>query len=71
MPEEPEPHPVEEIDDARIVVDHDIANGHGCVPEAFARNQFARFATWVPAPALHAEVDVFRTRGLDELQKYV
>jgi hypothetical protein len=71
MPEEPKPHPIEEIDNAGSVVDYDIAHGHGRMPKAFARNQLARFAPWVPVPALHAEVDIFWTVGLDCLQEYV
>ena len=65
MAEEPKPNSIEDIGDARIVIDDDIADGHGRMPQPFARDQFARLSRWAPIFALHAEVGVFRTIGLD------
>ena len=59
MAEEPKPNSIEDIGDARIVIDDDIADGHGRMPQPFARDQFARLSRWARKGKV-AKSDVIR-----------
>ena len=51
--EEPEPHSIDDVRDARIVVDRDIAYGHRGMPQTFAGDELTRLAGRAPILALH------------------